>query len=153
LTLTNCVIRNHTKNGIDFVPTNSSNLAASNTLVADNGGNGIFFQPIGVNIVKAVFSRVEGYNNNPHGIFSASPTGAGGWTYVNVVDSVVANNNVNGFHTVSGPSYPGVTMSVTRSVATNNGNLGALATGGKSEIVFAQSTLLFNGGGFPNWQG
>jgi len=77
----------------------------------------------------------------------------GGWTYVNVVDSVVSNNTGTGFHTISGSSVPGVTMSVIRSMANNN-NVGAFATGGKSEIVFSQSTLLFNGGGSgPNWQG
>src|SRR5712691_8478639 len=41
LTITNCVIRNHTGNGIDFMPNANSDLAVSNTLVADNGGIGI----------------------------------------------------------------------------------------------------------------
>src|SRR2546426_8483651 len=47
LTMTNCVIRNHTGNGIEFTPTGNSNLSVSNTLVADNGGSGIFVQPTG----------------------------------------------------------------------------------------------------------
>src|SRR5712692_7486340 len=37
LTMENCVIRNHTFDGILFVPTTASNLSISNTLLADNG--------------------------------------------------------------------------------------------------------------------
>src|SRR3989442_513656 len=46
LTITNCVIRNHTGDGILFAPNRTSNLAVSNTLVADNGRNGILVTPI-----------------------------------------------------------------------------------------------------------
>src|SRR6266508_386437 len=41
LTVTNCVVRNQTGNGIEFLANASSNLSVSNTLVADNGGSGI----------------------------------------------------------------------------------------------------------------
>jgi hypothetical protein len=37
-----CVIRNHTFDGIDFLPSGNSNLSLYNALVADNGQNGIF---------------------------------------------------------------------------------------------------------------
>src|SRR2546422_4758860 len=56
LTITNCVVRNHTGNGIEFFPNANSNLSVSNTLVADNGGLGIFVQPSGSGTVKAVFN-------------------------------------------------------------------------------------------------
>src|SRR6266851_2303090 len=57
LTMTNCVVRNHTGNGISFFPSASSNLSVSNTLVADNGQNGISVIPSGSGTVKAVFTR------------------------------------------------------------------------------------------------
>src|SRR5262249_27487403 len=41
LTITNCVIRNLTADGIDFEPTGTAQLAVSNTLIADNGGVGV----------------------------------------------------------------------------------------------------------------
>src|SRR5262245_47381452 len=42
LTITDCTIRNHTGNGIEFFPRNgNANLSVVNTLVADNGGHGI----------------------------------------------------------------------------------------------------------------
>src|SRR6266540_557719 len=59
LTMTNCVVRNHTGNGIEFFPNATSNLAMSNTLVADNGDVGILVRPSGSGAVKAVFNRVE----------------------------------------------------------------------------------------------
>src|SRR5712691_1193664 len=68
LTITNCVIRNHTRDGIQFLPNASSNLSVSNTLVADNGGDGISVQPTGSGTVKVVLNRVEVYNNSQVGI-------------------------------------------------------------------------------------
>jgi len=38
LTMTNCVVRNHTGNGIELLPNATSHIAISNTLATDNGG-------------------------------------------------------------------------------------------------------------------
>src|SRR5262249_11198373 len=48
LTITNCVVRNHSGNGISFDPrvAGTSNLFISNTLVADNSGHGIDVFPV-----------------------------------------------------------------------------------------------------------
>src|SRR6266511_4213325 len=80
LTMTNCVVRNHTNNGIEFFPnagspSSASNLAVTNTLVADNGGSGIAVAPVpGTNtLARAVLDRV-GLHNNTTGL-SASITG------------------------------------------------------------------------------
>src|SRR5262249_53104282 len=67
LTMENCVVRNLTSDGIDFVPTGNSNLALSNVMVADNGGSGIFIQPSGAGSGKAVLNNVAAYNNNRDG--------------------------------------------------------------------------------------
>lgn len=45
LTIENCVVRNLAGNGISFNPTGSSNLAESNTFVADNAPRGIRILP------------------------------------------------------------------------------------------------------------
>src|SRR6266511_4054606 len=47
LTITNCVIRNHTGRGIDFEPSGNSNLSVSDTLVTENDSVGIFLLPSG----------------------------------------------------------------------------------------------------------
>src|SRR6266702_1272965 len=94
LTVENCVMRNHTGDGIGFFPTTSSNLAVSHTLVADNGGDGVSViagsGAPGIT-VKAEFNRVEAYNNSGSGFFVSGALTTG---RVNAVatDSIAANN-------------------------------------------------------------
>src|SRR5262249_30808094 len=71
LTMTNCVVRNHTQDGVDFFPNMASRLAMSNTLVADNGGNGIVIRPINTDqSVSAVLNHVEAYQNSGAGVLA-----------------------------------------------------------------------------------
>jgi len=41
LTIENCLVRNHTGNGIEVLPSASTHVAVANTLVGDNGGSGV----------------------------------------------------------------------------------------------------------------
>jgi len=75
LTMTNCVIRNHTGNGVEFFPTASSELAMADTLVSDNGGHGILVQPVGGTAVKTAFHRVQAHNNSQNGFTISNPVG------------------------------------------------------------------------------
>jgi hypothetical protein len=69
LVIENCVVRNLTSSGIALAPTSTSNITVSDTVVADNGGHGIYIQPPGGTIsVKAVFSRVQILHNTLRGI-------------------------------------------------------------------------------------
>ncbi|MEA2904860.1 MAG: hypothetical protein QOI12_2247 [Alphaproteobacteria bacterium] len=129
LTIENCVVRNVNGFGISFVPSVTSALAVSNTLVADNGVNGIEVNPNGSAIVSAVFHRVEVNNNGGHGI-SVSGSGTTGTVNAVASESVAARNGGSGFRAVDfGPSS--ATFSLFLSVAANNGvgisanNLGA----------------------------
>jgi len=94
----NCVVRNLTTDGIRFLSSASSNLAVSNTLTADNGGNGIIIGLEGGSgvTVKAVLSRVEAYNNSHFGIILFGNS-AGQTVNATVADSVAAGNNLAGF--------------------------------------------------------
>src|SRR5262249_33179465 len=79
LTITNCVVRFLTTTGIDFRPPASANLSVSNTVMADNGGSGTLIAPTGSNItVRAVFNRVESYNNGGSGILVNGFVATGG---------------------------------------------------------------------------
>src|SRR6266851_2939029 len=89
LTMENCVVRNHTSDGIFFAPNASSNLSVSNTLVADNGGRGVDVAPTGSGTVKAVFNRVEAYNNSSDGFAVRGPFSTG-TINATVADSVAA---------------------------------------------------------------
>src|SRR5438105_2329336 len=117
--MTNCAIRNHTGNGVEFLPNANSNLAVSNTLLADNGGAGIFVRPSGSGTVKAVFNRVKAYNNSRDGI-SVDGQSSSGTINATATDSVAANNNAAGFlaTTISGQTRP--SLMVVRSISANN---------------------------------
>jgi len=96
LTITNCSIRNLTNHGIDYLPSFPGTLTVSNTIIADNGGNGISAMPRADGVIINL-TRVELYNNSQDGFgLNASQQGSG-QTHVAVVDSVAANNFQAGF--------------------------------------------------------
>ncbi|MEA2904859.1 MAG: hypothetical protein QOI12_2246 [Alphaproteobacteria bacterium] len=119
LTIENCVIRHVNGTGISFVPSVTSDLAVSNTLVADNGDSGILVQPTGSAIVSAVFNRVEVNNNGGYGI-AVNGAITTGRVDATASESVAARNALTGFFANgSGPSA--TTFSLFQSVAANNG--------------------------------
>jgi len=139
LTITNCVVRNHTGSGIQFFPNASSNLSVSNTLVADNGGSGIVVsQPLS-GAVKAVFNRVEAYGNSFDGFYLAGSFS--GTVKATAADSVAANNGDTGFRVA--PSGGAISLMVVRSVAANNG-VGLGAIGANATVRVGQSTVTGN---------
>ena len=145
LTLTNCVIRNHTGNGIDYRPNFGGSLAVSNSLMADNGGSGISVQPFGANPVTVTLTRVEMYNNSHDG-FTINTQAATGAINGTVTDSVAANNFQAGFAT-RGASPGGATVGavlVTRSVSSNN-RFGFLTENGSAQdFVVGESIVTLN---------
>jgi len=121
VTITNCVIRNHVSDGILFQPQGSSLLSVSKTLVADNGGSGILVRPSTVSrAVKAVFNRVEAYNNSSDGIFVTAEVTTGGTLNATIANSIAANNGNTGFAAFSGNGAAKVDVMVVRSVSANN---------------------------------
>jgi len=141
LTMTNCVIRNHTGHGIIFLPNANSNLSVSNTLVSDNGGSGMFAQPSGSGTVKIVLNRVEVYNNSSGGIIVLGLISTGTINAI-VVDSVVANNNSSGLTALSSSAVTRVM--VARSVAAHNNGTGLDASGANTTLRVGQSTITGN---------
>jgi hypothetical protein len=139
----NCVIRNHTANGIEFEPSASSSLAVSNTLVADNGNAGIIVQPTGAGAVKAVFNRVEVYNNSGVGLFVGG-TASTGTIKATAADSAVANNGNIGFWATSSAGQAATSLLVVRSVSANN-SVGVSAFGGATATLrVGQSAITGN---------
>src|SRR5205085_7646479 len=155
LTTENCVIRNHTGNGMAFFPFGDSHFTVINTLIADNGGRaGVYIQTGGSGNVTAHFDRVQFYNNSHHGLEVNGGSSSGPATIsATVTDSVAANNlgtgNLGGgafaSHTVTAPT----TLSVIRSVINNNG-LGFSASGASTlrvgQSVVTRNATTFIGG-------
>jgi Right handed beta helix region len=153
LTITNCVFRNHTGIGIDFIPNGSgaSSLAVSNTLVADNGNQGIFIGSVANATVQAVIDRVRMVNNSQNGLAVSGGFSTGGAIKVAVTDSVSANNGAAGYGIFSIAGTPASLM-LMRSAAANNsvgveaGNAATVLRLGRSSITGNGTTARATGG-------
>ena len=95
MTTEGCVIRNHTGNGLEFFPNATSRLLSSNTLFADNGGNGALVQPVSGGSAKVALARFLASTNSQDGVFVAAPL-SGTMAHATVRDSVVAHNSGTG---------------------------------------------------------
>src|SRR5262245_15691529 len=90
LTITNCVIRNLTGDGIVFFPNGTAQLTVASTLIADNGGNGILHNgAAGANAVRIDLDRVEVRNNSSIGVRLLGVTGG---LHTSIADSVISGN-------------------------------------------------------------
>ena len=121
LTVQNCVIRNLTGQGIDFVPSTSSSLSVLHTYVGSNGGYGILVQPSGSASASAVVDHVEAQYNGAfaYGI-ALDGHSTSGLVNGTVTDSVSSNNG-GGFLVLSnGTMAINGNLMVMRSLAANN---------------------------------
>jgi len=143
LTVRDSVIRNFTMRGIDFEPNSSSQLFVSNTLLSDNGGDGIFINPT-AGTSNAILDHVNIENNGSGGMQVTANTET---VNVSVTDSVNANNGGSGID-ASGAGSNTVNIMVRNSTIANNGGIG-LETGGTGATVrVTRSTITGNGTGW-----
>jgi hypothetical protein len=142
LTMTNCVVRNHTGGGIEFAPNATSHLALEDTLVADNGGDGINVFPSGAGAVNVELSRVEMYNNSFDGLLVQGGLSTGTIS-ATVADSVAAGNNRNGFYAFSSAGHAATSLLVTRSVSAHN-SVGVNVEGPPATLRVGQSLVTGN---------
>src|SRR5262245_40331321 len=130
LTIENCIIRNLTNDGIQFFPSASSSLAVLDTLLADNGANGIVVSPSGSGTVSAAFNRVKVQNTGGTAIFILGNTSTG-IIYATATDSVVINFADAGFRVDASTAFSQFT--VIRSQA-SNGDRGLRSVGDSATI-------------------
>jgi len=142
LIVENCIIRHVTSDGIDFLPNATSSLTVSNSLVADNGGNGIVVRPSTSGVVTpAVFNRLELSNNTGDGI-EVDGSQSTGSVQATVSDSVAARNGV-GLYLNTDSSHALTNLIVFHSVVAYNTN-GVFANGTGGVISLANSTVTGN---------
>jgi hypothetical protein len=144
VTLENCVIRNLTNNGIQFIPTvgSSSSLTVSDTYIASNGDNGIVIQPSSGAFANANITRVEAVYNGGHGLAFVN-FGAG--LNVAVADSVASSNTVGVL--VSAPNIFSARVMAFRSIIANN-TTGVQAEGTSAQVLIGQSMISGNTSGW-----
>jgi hypothetical protein len=148
LTVRDSVIRNFTQGGINFQPDAStpSHISVSNTIVSDNGGNGIYIDPLGLGTTTGVLDHVEMENNAGNGLLVSQLVAV---VNVTVSDSVSENNTGNGFMASNSTNNP-VTVMIRNSTSANNGSSGLNASGTDSTILVTRSTITKNQTG---WNG
>src|SRR5262245_19806862 len=153
LTIENCAIRNLTQAAVGttgkavlFQPSVSSQLALSNTLIADSF-MGINVAPVGSGVVRASLKRVELYDND-FGLFAGSVVPATS-TRVTVVDSVIDGSAAVGAQ-ISAPTGATVlsSMMITGSMISNNGQA-LVAAGTNAHLRIGQTTVA---GNTATWQ-
>ncbi len=143
LTMTNCTIRNHTSGGMEFVPNANSNLTVSNTLITDNGRDGILVQPSSSPAVKVTLDRVGTYNNSRNGVLLDGQVAFSGSISGVITDSVSAGNAAAGFSASTTGSHPNPVVNIVRSTAAYNA-AGISTSGPATTIAISQSTVTMN---------
>jgi len=132
LTVENCVVRNLTDVGFEIRAASPSTFSASNTLVAENSAVGIFADS---DALTVLLNRVELYNNGNDGF---RLVGSSASTSATVVESVAANNALDGF-----AAY-GSSMYLVRSVAFYNQALGVRAENSGTVVRMSDNMIVYN---------
>jgi hypothetical protein len=142
LTIENCVVRHFAADGIDLDPSASGNFAISNTLVADNTGDGILVLPTGAGTVTAMFNRVELSSNGSDGLLFDGQSSTGTLNAA-VFESVATHHTNTGFYAFTAIGKAPTTLSVFQSVSANN-DTGLEATGPGATLIAAHSMISGN---------
>jgi hypothetical protein len=141
LNVENCTIRNldGSGHGILFTSLTHAALAVTNTVITDNSGNGITIVPSGAVDVKGVLDHVGLYNNQGAGLWVNGDLSTGA-TSITVTDSVASNNGGVGFLSSSGTATTRIMLQ--RSAAVANGT-GVMAEGVKAQVI-VNASVVFN---------
>jgi hypothetical protein len=144
LSVSNCSIRNLTGTAIDFRPSGNGRLSVFNTLVADNGGQGILVFPSGFGAVRVAVDRTAVTNNSSNGMSFAGGNSTG-TINATVSDSVSSNNSDTGVIIGTAVGKAPTTVMVVRSMLSNNSTSAVGAAGVGARLVFGQSAVSGNG--------
>jgi len=145
LTVRDSVIRNFTDSGIAFAPNATpSQIFVSNTLVSDNGVDGVAIDPVGSGTVNGSLDHVEIVNNTSRGLFVGDVAAT---INVTVSNSVIANN---GTGIRASTVAAAVSTMVRNSTIANNGGNGLEASQAGATIFVTRSTITGNLTGWDN---
>jgi Right handed beta helix region len=135
LNIQKSIVRNFTNSGISFVPSATSALIVSDTVVAHNANNGIAVVG-GSSSITGTLSRVTATANGVGVLASGSSVS------LTVTDAVASGNNYG----IAASS----SSVMVRNSATNNNAVGIVADQSTAMVRVGQSTITGNGTG---WQG
>ena len=141
LTISNCVFRNLTQDGVVLFSSNDALVSVSDTLMNDNGRYGIEILNTGGSKLKVTLTRIEASHNSFGGVF-VNGENAGSVVSATVSDSVVSGNLGQGLFARSIGAGTANLM-VLNSVASYN-STGILADGTNATVRIGQSGITGN---------
>ena len=141
LTISNCVFRNLTQDGVVLFSSNDALVSVSDTLMNDNGRYGIEILNTGGSKLKVTLTRIEASHNSFGGVF-VNGENAGSVVSATVSDSVVSGNLGLGLFARSGGGGTANLM-VLNSVASYN-STGIVADGTNATVRIGQSGITGN---------
>jgi Right handed beta helix region len=133
------VVRNFTQHGI-MLHAGSAPVSISDTIVSNNEGNGIVFQPSAA--ATLMVERVQAIGNGLAGFLMEGGVAPSGAIVAGAFADCVASENFQG---VFGDGFPGaanLTFTIANCKIANNTNVGLVSSG--STVLLAQSTLTNN---------
>jgi hypothetical protein len=144
LNIKNCVVRGFTGNGINLLPTASSNFTVTDTIVSNNATDGILVQPIGTGTTTARFERVQATGSEVgFEVYGGSATG----TLKATATNSDASGNTTGFAVGSFTGQAATTFTVANSTAANN-SIDGLQTSSVNATMFVAGTTVSGNAGF-----
>jgi hypothetical protein len=144
VTIVNCRIRGFNTAGINVTPTAATLVNISDTIIADNPGEGIFVKPTGSGSVRGIVDHTQMLNNTGDGFFMNGSATTGN-IKMSVRNSESANNGTNGFGVTSSSAVAQLQLD---SVTAINNTTGLAASGSANAIIrFTRSTVFANGTG------
>ncbi len=151
LTVNKVFIDNFPLNGILFNPSGNADLFVSDSIITNTGANnsnlaGIYIQPAGTAVVRAVISGTHMDNNSVGLWLNTFGTSAGGGITASLVDSSVSGNRIGGI--VAGSAAAVALLIMDRTTVSMNGltsgDFGVYAAGANSLITLSNSLLQGN---------
>jgi hypothetical protein len=151
LIIKNSIIKNFSASGIGLTPNMASTMEISDTLVANNGGYGVFLQPpSSVGTVSAVFNHVEAYGNALDGIGVFGNLNTGGLTIANAYNCIAAHNNI-GYRAFGDGTGRTAFLRMTKSTASDN-TLAGVSVENAAVAYLSQNDMGGFGSNYSNWQ-
>lgn len=137
-------------NGVSFAPSGASRLYITRTTIADNGngttGNGILIQPAAgaAGTARVTLTNVRILNNGGSGVrVDTTGNSSGSGVVMNVVNSEISGNTVNGVALVTPSSF--AIANVSNSMIFNNPTAGLSVNGAEALIRATGNLISLNG--------
>jgi hypothetical protein len=143
LNVRDSVIRNFSGTGIYFVPNGTSSLLVSNSLVADNGTDGISVFPTSTaGVVTAAFNRVDVNNNGNNGIGVNASRSAFINIYATASESTATHNLGDGFRATAMASAGSTSTQFVLFHCVASSNATGIESSGTGAIIFVAQTMV-----------